>query len=342
VLPGATVANHTAGEGTRYFAPYERTVKYSPILPSAGVSYEFGGIHSAYASYGKNFSAPSTDSLYRSPVISPSGEFTNSFEGGYRYRSGRLQAALSGFLTKYQDRIVSAQDLDPGSPTFGSTIDRNAGDGRAYGFEGQVSFKPDSKTSLYAYGSYTHTEILDDILRKATATATNSPCPSSVPVGSTCDVVDVLTGGNEFVETPKWQFGGRVQRQFGFASVGLQGKYVGKRWSTDDNGRTLATTTGSGQVAGTPFILVDANNKPISGIPLSPNGRTHAYTLFDADVLFDLDKVGLKGASLRMAVQNVLNKYYFGNISSQDKLSGTPRYSVGSPRTFQTTLSFDF
>lgn len=342
VLPGATVADHTAGEGTRYFAPFERTVKYSPILPSAGASYDIGGGHSVYASYGKNFSAPSTDSLYRSVVLNPDPEITNSYEAGYRFRSGRIQAALSGFFTDYQNRIVSAQDLDPESPTFGSTIDRNAGKGEAWGFEGQVSFKPDSKTTLYTYASLTKTKILENIFRTATATAVSSPCPPSVPVGQTCQVVDLLTEGNEFVETPEWQFGGRVQRSFGPISIGFQGKYVGKRWSTDDNGRTLATSSTGGQTAGEPFILVDAANNPIDGIPLSPNGRTDAYTLFDADMLIDLDKVGLRGARLRIGIQNIFDKYYFGNISTAANLSGTPRFSVGSPRTVQGTLTFDF
>ncbi len=344
VLPGGTVLNPTAGEGTRYFAPYERTVKYSPLLPSAGVSYEFGTGHSVYASYGKNFSSPSTDSLYRSPVINPDPEFTNSYEAGYRFRSGRLQAQIAGYLTDYTNRIVSAQDLDPESPTFGSTIDRNAGVGRAWGIDGQVSFKPDRHTTLYTYGSFTDTEIKEDIFRTATATAVASPCPASVPVGSTCSVVDLLTGGNEFVETPRWQFGGRAQRAFGPLSVGFQGKYVGKRWSTDDNGRTLATAATFGQTIGEPFIITDNQTpaQPISGVPISPNGRTHAYAIFDVDAVLDLSILGIDHGKLRMGVQNLFDKYYFGNISTQAKLSDSPRFSIGGPRTIQTTLSFDF
>ena len=342
VLPGGTVANPTAGEGTLYFAPFERTVKYSPILPSVGASYQIAGPHSVYASFGKNFSSPSTDSLYRSVVIDPKPEFTDSYEAGYRFRSGRLQAQLSGYRTDYKNRIVSAQDLDPESPTFGSTIDRNAGKGQAWGAEAQASFKPEVATTLYAYGSYTDTEILEDILRTATATSTNSPCPASVPVGSTCQVVDVLTGGNEFVETPKWQFGGRAQRAFGPLSLGVQMKYVGKRWSTDDNGRTLATTTGSGQTAGQPFILTGPDGQPIDDVPIAPNGRTNSYTILDMDAVLDLGFIGFKQGRLRINANNVLNKYYFGNISTQSTLSGTPRFSVGSPRTIQATLSFDY
>ncbi|HEX8445216.1 MAG TPA: TonB-dependent receptor plug domain-containing protein, partial [Sphingomonas sp.] len=67
-----------------YYAPLSKTIKYSPILPSAGVTLNIAGPHSVYGSYGRNFSAPSTDNLYRSAVVSPVGETTNTFELGYR------------------------------------------------------------------------------------------------------------------------------------------------------------------------------------------------------------------------------------------------------------------
>jgi iron complex outermembrane receptor protein len=348
ILPGATPSDPFAGAKLAvplYFLPFERTVKYSPLLPSGGVSYDFGGGHSVYASYGKNFSSPSTDNLYRSVTINPDPEFTNSYEAGYRFSTGRVQAQLAGYWVDYKNRIVTAADLDPASPTFGSTLDRNVGDARAYGFDGQVSWRPSfvNGLSLYSYLSYIDSRLKEDVLGLATATATNSPCPPSTPVGQRCTVVAVPTKGAEFTETPRWTWGGRVSQDVGPFQFGMQFKHVGKRWSTDDNGRTLATSSTGGQTAGQPFILVDSAGRPISvsGLPIATNGRTNAYNVVDVDARVQLKELGVP-ASVRFNITNLFDKYYFANINTQNSLSGGPRYSVGAPRTFQATLELGF
>ncbi|HEX8619347.1 MAG TPA: TonB-dependent receptor, partial [Thermoanaerobaculia bacterium] len=129
----------TPPTGGYVYAPFERTVKYSPILPSVGISYELGEGHSVYASFGKNFSSPSTDNLYRSVNLDVEPETTESYEAGYRMRTRNVQAQLATYWVNYKNRIVTATDQDPTSQTFGTTLDRNVGDARAYGFDGQVS-----------------------------------------------------------------------------------------------------------------------------------------------------------------------------------------------------------
>ncbi len=324
ILPGATPTNATAGLGVTYFNPFSRTVKYSPILPSAGVSFDFAGGNSVYASYGKNFSSPSTDNLYRSVTVDPLPETTNSYEAGYRFRSNQVQAQLSGFWVDYRNRIVTATDLDPLSLTFGSTIDRNVGDARGYGFEGSVSYRPARDISIYANLSYTDTRIKNDITGLATATALpTSLCPAGTPVGTRCQVVVVNTAGAQFAETPKWSWGGRLQKEFGPLSLGGQYKFVGRRFSTDDNGRTP-----------------NANFNNTGTLPIDSRGRTRDYNIFDVDAIFRLGDSGrLQNTSIRVAVTNLLDEYYFANINTQNALTNSPRYSVGSPRTVQATLS---
>ena len=327
ILPGATPTNPTAGLGTAYFNPFSRTVKYSPILPSGGVSFEVGGGHSLYASYGKNFSSPSTDNLYRSVTLDPLPETTNSYEGGYRFRSGPIQAQVAGYYLNYKNRIVTATDLDPLSNTFGSTIDRNVGDARVYGFDGQVTYRPMRDLSVYAYLSYTNSRIKNDIVGLATATAAaNSPCPAGTPVGTRCQVVVVNTAGAQFAETPKWTWGGRLQKDFGPLSLSAQYKFVGRRFSTDDNGRTP-----------------NANFNNPGTLPIDRRGRTSDYNIFDVDALIRLDDyLPVKRTSLRVAVTNLLDEYYFANINTQNGLTNGPRFSVGSPRTVQATVSLGF
>ena len=327
VLPGATLANPLAGAGTAYFLPFQRTIKYNPILPSAGVSFDVGSGSSVYASFGKNFSAPSTDNLYRSVVLDPLPETTQNYELGYRYRTARLQAQLSGYYVNYNNRIVSATDLDPLSPTFNSSIDRNVGRARAYGFEGSVSYKPVNDLSLYGYLGYTNSRIKNDVLGLATATAAaTSPCPVGTPVGTRCSIVLVNSAGAQFAETPRWTWGGRVQKDFGPASFGLQYKHVSKRYSTDDNGR-----------------VPNAAFTNLGTLPVDKFGRTDLYDVVDADVLIKFGDFGpLHNSSFRVSVTNLFNKYYFANINTQNGLANNPRFSVGAPRAIQGTLSLGF
>jgi iron complex outermembrane receptor protein len=311
------------------FAPFGRTVKYNPILPSAGISYEFGRA-SVYASYGKNFSSPSTDNLYRSVDIDVAPEKTDSFEAGLRYRSSAIQGQLAAYWVNYSNRIVTAQDLDPTSPTYSQTLDRNVGNARAYGLDGQVSWKPIREVTLYGYASYINSRLKDDILGTATATAAaTSPCPAGTPVGQTCTIVSVNTAGAEFVETPKFSFGGRAQGTIGPVSVGAQFKWVSKRYSTDDNGYSYSRRTATA-----------ANTVPI----LDEFGRTPAYTTVDLDAQIDFGKLGfaLDRTRLRLSVINVFDKFYFGNISTQSNNVAATRFAVGAPRTIQATIAVGF
>ncbi|GLR46374.1 TonB-dependent receptor [Sphingomonas astaxanthinifaciens] len=318
--PGVALPAGPAPSGGYVYAPFERTVKYSPVLPSAGIAYDFAGGHSLYASYGKNFSSPSTDNLYRSVSIDVKPETTNSYELGYRFKSGKVQAQLAGFYVDYKNRIVTAQDLDPTSQTFGSTLDRNVGDARAYGLDGQVSWRPFKNTSLYAYVSHINSKLKDNILGRAGG----SGCLPNTTVGTQCVVV--LTKGAEFVETPQWTFGGRAQQDISILSFGVQAKWVDARYSTDDNGRDGRNAAAF-------------NN--LGDLPINLRGKTSSYTVVDADVKAKLDAV-MPGLFFRGSVINLFDKYYFGNINTQNNLAGGPRFSVGAPRTFQGTIGLDF
>ncbi|MDB5688940.1 MAG: TonB-dependent receptor [Sphingomonas bacterium] len=295
-----------------YYAPYERTVKYSPILPSAGITFKIAGPHSLYASFGRNFSAPSTDNLYRSVAIAPLGEKTDAYEGGYRYRSSKVQAQLAGYWTDYQNRIVSATDTDPGSPTYNTSVDRNVGSARAYGFDFNVAVQPIPQLSLSPFVSYINSRIKNDV------TGINGAIISH-------------TQGAQFVETPKWQFGGRVDVDLTYVSFGAQAKHVGGRYSTDDNGRTL---TSAGRLSTLTGIDTDL---------IAADGRTKGYTLIDLDARVSLAPFGLERTYLSVRVDNVFDEDYLGNISTtQSTLASQPRFRIGSPRTFQGTLRFAF
>jgi iron complex outermembrane receptor protein len=309
------------------FAPFERTVKYNPILPSAGVSFDLTDEASVYVSYGKNFSSPSTDNLYRSVDIDVLPEKTDAFEGGVRYRSRMIQAQLATYWVNYQNRIVSAQDVDQTSPTFNQTLDRNVGDARAYGFDGQVSVKPIPEVTLYAYGSYINSKLKENVM--GVVIAPNAACPAGTPAGTACPIISVPTAGAEFVETPKFSFGGRAQANLGPLTLGAQFKWVDKRFTTDDNGRTYAAR-----------VITPANTVPI----LDELGRTPSYTTVDLDATLDFGKIGfaLDRTRLKLSVINLFDEFYFGNISTQTTAVNNTRFGVGAPRTVQATLQIGF
>ncbi len=301
------------------YAPFKRTVKYSPILPSVGASFEFAPDMSVYASYGRNFSSPSTDSLYRAVNLDLTPETTDAFDIGYRFAGRQVQGQVAAYYTDYKNRIVTATDQDPASQTFGTTQDRNVGDATAKGIDAQIAWTPAPLLTLYAFGSYIDTELKENA--PGTVTTTPNPTPGGPPIVTQNFL---LTKGAQFVETPKYQFGGRAQVNFGPASFAAQVKYVGKRFSTDDNGRTVGTTIPTNQ------SLIDSR------------GRTDAYTTIDLDARVTLASLGLENSYLSLNVINVTDKYYLANINTANTFAANPRFSVGAPRTYQATVRFGF
>jgi iron complex outermembrane receptor protein len=64
------------------------------------------------------------------------------------------------------------------------------------------------------------------------------------------------------------------------------------------------------------------------------------YTIVDLDARANLDSIlHTKGTYLQLNLQNLFDRFYFGNLSTQINAGGNPNYAVGSPRTFSATLN---
>src|SRR3546814_10326168 len=96
--------------------------------------------------------APDTDSARPEP------ETTDNFDLGVRYRTSTVQAQLSGWFTKYNNRLASAYD-----PVTDRNLYRNLGRVDKYGIDGSVAWQPIQQLSLYVFGSYLKSEIKDDV-----------------------------------------------------------------------------------------------------------------------------------------------------------------------------------
>jgi iron complex outermembrane recepter protein len=289
------------------YAPFKAKYKYGKILPNVGFTYNITSPISVFGSYAKGFSAPRTDNLYNAPIVNVRPEETNAFDLGARYTTGKVQAQIAGWKIDYKNRIVTSFNQD-----LGISIDRNVGKVNTYGVDGSIAVKPIQPLTVIALASYIHAELKQNV-EIGTSTAAALPaglifCDGTAPTGVAVDFTCAPTAGKMVAETPKWQFGGRVQYDVGPLSLGVQGKHVGKRFATD------------------------VNDVVVKG-----------YNVVDLDARFNLDPYfHTKGTYLQANLQNVFNKFYFGNLSTQIRANDNPSFAVGSPRTFSLTLNAGF
>lgn len=299
------------------YAPFKAHYKFGKLLPNVGFTYNITSPLQIFGSYAKGFSSPRTDNLYRRPRVVLDPEETNAFDLGMRYTTGRIQAQLAGWKIDYKNRIVSSFD-----PDLGISLDRNVGKVDSYGADGSIAFKPTRTVTLIALASYIHAELKQNVLIGSSArfnplnpAATNTPpvgliyCGGTPPSATTPFVTTcAATAGKMVAETPKWQFGGRAQYDFGPLSFGIQGKHVGSRFATDLN-----------------------------------DVKMKGYNIVDFDARFGLEKMtGLKSTYLQVNLQNVFDQFYFGNLSTAINAAGNPSFAIGSPRTLSATLNVGF
>ncbi|WP_340589192.1 TonB-dependent receptor [Erythrobacter alti] len=208
-----------------HVGPLSREYNYDKLLPSLGFTYELTDALSAFGNFNMGLSVPGTDPLYDSLYIPederarPVPETTESFDAGLRFTSGRVQAQLAGWYTRYNDRLASAFDPEARNGE-GAVVFRNLGVVDKYGLDGSLSFSPTDNTLLYVFGSINESEIQDDVQEGVDGTG----APIFIP-----------TAGNAESGTPSYSFGGRAQAHFAGLELGVQAKHTGPRWINDLN-----------------------------------------------------------------------------------------------------------
>jgi iron complex outermembrane receptor protein len=316
------------GSAVEFIAPYHEEVEFDDILPNIGLSFNPWDRHQFYLSYAQGLSAPRTDNLYSVRRLTdgsvgrptPETETTKAYDLGWRLNGSNTLASVAIWKVDYSDRIVTSFD-----PDLGISADRNVGDVEVEGVDMQIGQRLGSVVQLSASASYTKSEVLADLLN---AQITH-------PVTGLPDRLFIPLKGKELVETPEWTFALRSDFQITEDfHVGLQGKWVDDRFSTDLNDE------------------------------VSPG-----YTVVDLDMDYRLKIPGLESASIQVNVSNLLDKEYFGTISSgigrgNNGLAGSPVlcyresddvvqncsgqngllgfFSVGAPRTVLATFKFEF
>ena len=248
-----------------YAAPQSRKITYSKLLPNLGVTYKFNDKASLFTSYAKNLSVPGTDALYGALYFDedsssgqPKPETSDAFDLGFRYQSGIIQAQLSGWYTRYNNRLASAYDAD-----CDCTVTRNLGRVDKYGIDGSVAVRPVKDLMFYVFGSYLKSEIKDDVQTSATAYAE--------------------TAGKREAGAPTYTFGGRIQGTLGPVDLGLQVKRTGERYVNDINTVKLPG-----------YTLVDLDAR----FSLAQFGLEKTFFQLNVTNLFDKVYIGYSGTSL--------------------------------------------
>jgi iron complex outermembrane receptor protein len=296
------------GSATQYIAPFNADVEYKDVLPNFGLSYRLADHHVVYLSYAEGLSAPRTDNLYtaqRGPtpnsvlITDADPEITQTWDLGYRYQSGNIIGTAAIWSTKYENRLVSSFD-----DTLGIFVDRNVGTVELWGVDAQVGWEVNDNLTLYASGSNIHSELQDNVALGATAF--------------------LPTKGKELVETPEWTFALRGYYDTEWFAFGMQGKYVGDRWSTDVNDQQSPS-----------YVVVDLDAR----LKFDQWGWNHSYLQLNVSNLFDEDYLGsISSQTNAIAIVDV-DPVTAGN---QGRAASTPTYSIGAPRTFMLTLRAEF
>lgn len=212
-------------------APTSIKYDYDKLLPNVGLTYNFTPEASVFASYAKNLSVPGTDDLYGSLYvgIAPAPETSDAFDLGVRYQSRTVQAQLSGWFSRYQNRLKSAYD-----PVADRSITRNLGQVDKYGVDGSIAWQPIRALSLYVWGSYAVSDIADDVLA-----GTSCPSGSSAYCYTDGGFGYYMTSGMREAGIPEFTLGARAQGNLGPVEIGFQVKRTGDRYLNDINTITL-------------------------------------------------------------------------------------------------------
>lgn len=330
--------NTTTKVATGFAAPQQRIFNYNKALPSLGFMFHAMDNVSLFGNFSQGLSVPGTDNLYQSfyfpqgtAAATPRPETTDNFDLGVRFRSGRIQAQLSGFYNQFQNRLASAYDAE-----LNTTVYRNLGNVKKYGVDGSIAFQPVDALTFYVFGSVLKSEIKDnvEIGRNANGTALFAP-----------------TAGKREAGAPKYTFGGTVNLDVGPVSLGFTAKRTGERFIFDTN---QAIYTGN-------FTPTGAVPTGIAGTPAATEifpAAAPAYWLVNLDARVKMGFLGLNDDTyLQLNVYNLFNQFYVGGFGGNLNQNTTGSYNtatglwsygsvpfvqIGAPRTVSATVTFKF
>lgn len=306
--------------------PQQRTYKYDDILPNVGLIYDLGSASIA-ANYAKGLSVPGTDPLYASlyfpanaPGTQPVPETTDSFDLSLRYQTGRIQAQLAGWYTRYSNRLASFYD-----PILDQSVFRNLGVVDKYGIDASIAYQPTSNLMLYVFGSILESEIKDNLQGGlCTAAQAASGAYGCTTAGTP---YNILTGGKRESGSPTFSVGGRAEASLGDFTMGAQVKHTGKRYVNDEN---LPIQTAA-SVNGVPTTTV-----------LYP-AFAPSYTTVDLDLRYKIAESPTGGdVAIQLNITNLFDELHVAGFGGSGDRYSSPFVQIGPPRAASISLLFGY
>jgi len=225
-------------EGTTVFARTASLVKNGTIeaeknfLPQAGARYALNENSELFASYSRNMRAfpssgtsgpfSSTQAGFLATKDNLEPETSDTFEAGWRFRTGEFQGVLAGYHVKFKDRLfaVASGVGILGNPTALS----NVGGATAQGIEAVGTWKFADDWSAFGSYAFNDSEYDDDTID-----------------GN--GVIVARTKGKKAVDTPEHLFKAEIAYGNGSLFGRFSLSYLSKRYFTYENDRSVPSQT---------------------------------------------------------------------------------------------------
>lgn len=250
VIPGVSWRSikreftNTANDGSGGGADYVLTRRYSEVLPSLNTSFQFTPEVQAFAGISKNLRAPSNFELGNAvtSVVYVNGapstyvvqvrntvkqETAVNLDMGARFKTPLVKGSVTGFYTRFTDRIGSGYD-----PVQAGKFDINVGDSTMKGLEVELGTVPYMGFSAYASGTYTVSTLDNDLLNSYVDSVTKKVVSYTA-----------ATSGKQFPDTPKGMAALALQWSDGPLMLNLSGKYTSRRYTTMTNDQSIGGYT---------------------------------------------------------------------------------------------------
>jgi len=220
---------------------------------------------------------------------------------------------------------------------------RNLGEVNKWGLDGSVAYTPFRALTLYAFASWNHSEIKDNIQ------VGSIPVNATFPAGTTCDNIDTstlvgfaqasrscaFTAGKREGGAPSYNWGFSALTSLGPVDLGLTAKKTGPRYIFDNNEA---------------LFRGDVDLTGVSGPQRIYSATAPSYWLINLDARYNFHIRGLKETYFQLNVYNLFDEVYVGGftsnlsqvVSSAGVYDNAPFAQIGAPRTISGTLSIAY
>ena len=274
-------------DGYRDFADYERfgpqtiDAKYeSDPLPMIGAVYDLSSTDQIFASYSQNYALPrGADDIFSTAVSfdapAPDAEESQNYEIGIRTNRPTFNGAVSAFYTKFDNRLVTGNVIDPAT-LQPEAFYINAGGTTAYGVELSGVWQPEFfNNQLYADVNLTYNRAELD------------------------DGFGVNPAGSLLADSPEWLFtGGVTWEPTEWLVANISTKYTGERYADFAEGAFQADNVMESYFLWSGYVDLGGPNN--FGLPENISLRFNVDNIFDEDTLaFTFTTTGTGVASYR-------------------------------------------